>query len=90
MKVLLHTDAYGVKPYGIWWVGEVSGYPESLYTNPLSPEAARGRALVLSKENPKVSWPEWFDQLTTRAPYSENWQVFESNGLTPETMLLNF
>lgn len=89
VQVMTHTDSLGIKTHGIWWVDPLTGYPVGKYTRPGSPEEARGRAIVLSKENVKVSWPEWFAQLTTRAPYSESWRVFDSSGLTPEEVLLS-
>ena len=85
MKTLVHFDVNGREPLGLWWV-DSSGEPKSLYLQEEGPEAARGRVLVFSKENPDVEWVDWFHRLADRAPYFEVWGVYESNGLSPEEM----
>lgn len=87
MKVLVHYDASGSEAYGLWWADETTKEAESLYVDPNGPQAARGRVIVFSKSNPKMKWDDWFDLLTTRAPYSEDWIVYDSMGLTPDQML---
>lgn len=87
MKVLVHYDVSGNEAYGLWWIDETTKGPESLYVDPNGPSAVRGRVIVFGKTNPKFSWSDWFDTLTARAPYSEDWVVYDSMGLTPEQML---
>lgn len=87
MKVLVHYDPTDSVAYGIWWVDELTQSPRSLYHDPEGPQAARGSVIVFEKSNPAVSWGAWFDMLTARAPYSENWVVYDSMGLHPEQML---
>lgn len=87
MKVLVHYNPSGSEAYGIWWVDPDTGYLKDLYLAPDGPFAARGRVVVHEKTNPDVSWSEWFDELTTRAPYFESWVVYDSMGMTPEQML---
>lgn len=86
MKVLVHYATSGLKAHGLWWVGS-DGNPESLYSDPQSPEAVRGSVIVFGKESPEVSWEIWFDHLTARAPYFETWAVYDSMGFTPEQLL---
>lgn len=87
MKVLVHYNPLGTEAYGIWWVDPDTGLLRSAYFEETSPEAARGRVIVYGKTNPQVSWSEWFDMLTTRAPYSESWIVYDSMGFSPQEML---
>lgn len=87
MKVLVHYDARSEKPLGIWWVDPFTQSPLDSYLEPESPSALRGRIIVMNRSNPDVAWEEWFDQLTTRAPYSENWIVYDSMGMGPVKML---
>lgn len=87
MKVLVHYDRRGSRAYGLWWVDPDSGLLRDVYYDETSPQAARGRVILYSKTNPDVSWSEWFDILTTRAPYMESWIVYDSMGLTPLQML---
>lgn len=83
MKVLVHYDAVSENPLGIWWVDPLTHSPENLYLDSSSASALRGRIIVMNRSNPEVAWEEWFDQLTTRAPYTENWIVYDSMGMTP-------
>lgn len=86
MKTLVHFDVTGTQPLGVWWVN-ASDEPESLYVDPESPEAARGRVLVFGKTSPDVTWMEWFDILTERPPYFEVWATYDSGPYTPPEML---
>lgn len=85
MKVLIHFDRTSTSAYGLWW--EADGQPQCLYRVPDGPWEARGRMIVFNISDDEISWGERFDQLTTRAPYSENWAVYDSMGLTPQQML---
>lgn len=87
MKVLVHYDAVTGESHGLWWQDRMTGEPRNLYHDSESPQAARGRLIMFNKSNHDVSWDEWFDQLTTRAPYSENWIVYDSMGLSPMQLL---
>src|SRR5688572_17292313 len=87
MKVLVHYNAAGTEAFGLWWVDEVEKSPQALYFDPNGPMATRGRVIVYGKTNPRVSWSTWFDMLTARAPYTEDWVVYDSMGMTPEQML---
>lgn len=87
MKVLVHYDAASEYAHGIWWESPTLGSPESMYRVPDGPQAARGKMIVFNKANSEVSWGDWFDQLTTRTPYAENWVVYDSMGMSPEQML---
>lgn len=87
VKILTHFDPRGTEAHGIWWVDSDSGLLRSVYLDENSAEAARGKVIVYGKTNPEVSWSEWFDQLTTRAPYWENWVVYDDMGFSPEQML---
>lgn len=87
MKVLVHYNPLGTEAYGLWWVDPDSGILRSAYHDDNAPETARGRVIVYGKTNPEVSWSEWFDMLTTRAPYVESWVVYDSMGMTPRQML---
>ena len=84
-KYLVHFDALQSRAYGVWWIEE--GKVRSLYTDPEGGMAARGGLMVLNKSNSNVSWEDWFDQMTTRAPYIDEWSVYDGMGFTPEQML---
>ena len=86
MKVLVHFDSKGEKALGIWWVDE-NETVQSLYQENSSSFAARGRLVVHNKANPEVSWLDWFDTLTNRAPYFEVWATYDSMGMAPEEFL---
>lgn len=79
MKVLVHTDRWGYEPYGIWWVDK-SGAPTSIYLDPDSPQALRGQMLMYAKSTAPgaPSWEEYFDLLTGRAPYFEDFAVYDT------------
>lgn len=87
MKVLVQYDAMGTQALGLWWVNPISKQPEDLYLDPESPQAARGRMIVHGKTNKNMPWEQWFDLLTTRAPYTEDWAVYDSMGFQPDQML---
>ena len=80
MKVLVHYDAFGNRPLGIWWLDPDEVTPKCEYLVPDGPDAVRGKLLVFSKTNPDLPWPEWFDRLTTHSPYFEDWAVYDSKG----------
>lgn len=87
MKVLVHYDPTNTEAYGLWWIDPLAHSPESRYLDPSGPQAARGAVIMFSKTNEEVSWGQWFDLLTARTPYSENWVVYDSMGMTPDQML---
>lgn len=87
MKVLVHASPDGDQFYGLWWVDPESGLVRSLYLDDHSPQAARGRVIVHQKDNPDVTWSEYFDRLVERPDYFESWHAYDSDGLSPRQML---
>lgn len=87
MKILAHFDAVGDRAFGLWWIDPATQAPRSLYLDPDGPQQARANLIMFNKGNPDVTWSEWFDQLTTRSPYTESWEVYDSMGFTPQQML---
>jgi hypothetical protein len=87
MKVLVHFDSMGNIPFGIWWLDSFTAGPRCEYLSPDGPEAVRGKLIVFSKQNSDVSWSDWFDELTTRSPYFEEWVTYDSMGMSPHQLL---
>lgn len=91
MKVLVHYNAEGTDPLGLWWVDPKTNSPQCLYVRENSPEAIRGRAIVFNRAPlSTMTWLEWFDSLVERPPYFELWAAFDSRGMTPEEMFGTF
>ncbi len=87
MKVLVHYNVASEEPMGLWWLDPITQNPQCLYNDPDGYASIRGRMIVFGRTNPDVRWGDWFDQLTTRTPYTENWIVYDSMGMTPEQLL---
>lgn len=86
MKILVHYDANQGQAYGVWWDDPYTGI-ESLYLDPKSAQASRGRTVMYGKSNEDVSWDAWFDTLVERAPYFESWVAWDSMGMAPDQFL---
>jgi hypothetical protein len=76
MKVLVHTDRWGVEPYGIWWV-DGSGNLANVYLDPGSPWALRGQ-MLLHNRTPEMSWEDYFDWMTSHTPYFDDFAVYDT------------
>jgi hypothetical protein len=76
MKVLVHTDRWGVEPYGIWWV-DGSGNLANVYLDPGSPWALRGQ-MLLHNRTPEMSWGDYFDWMTSHIPYFDDFAVYDT------------
>ncbi len=86
MKVLVHYEPRGERALGLWWVDDLTNSPQSLYVDSKAPAVFRAKLIVFNKAE-SITWSEWFDLLTTRAPYTEQWDVYDSMGFTPEQLL---
>jgi hypothetical protein len=89
VKVIVHYNSLATQPYGIWWLDEESASPVCEYLRPGGPEEARGKLIMFSKQNSDLSWSRWFDELTTRHPYIEDWIAYDSMGMTPHQILMS-
>ncbi len=87
MKALIHYPSMDESPIGIWWVDPLTNKASHYYTDEDSPEAARGRMLVMQKSTTGMDWHAWFDYLTQRAPYFGTWEKIEIMDQAPNVAL---
>lgn len=87
MKVLVHYPSMTDSPVGVWWLPRDADWPQDYYLDPNSPDAVRGRQTMASKRA-GVSWPDFWESLTERAPYFSAWNTADvSDTWTPQEYL---
>lgn len=87
MKALIHYPSMDEAPIGIWWVDLLTNKAMSHYDDPDSPDATRGRMVVMMKSTTNKPWEQWFDYLAQRAPYFVSWESIEILDQSPEEVL---
>lgn len=81
----VHYDIYAMNPYGVWWVNSL-GQPTCIYTDPESPQAARGKIVMYGKPE-GTDWATWMRLLTMRSSQVEQWVSYDPMGMSPSEFL---